>query len=178
LIEWRDIEDTIYDWFSEQTDVEAIWANHKAVQPEYPYGLLQVISGPSREGSFDSEVVTQTTTTSTIEHVGVRLFTVSCQILDCPNPRDVINTSRARIEKAQSSLSLESVNDTLRAGCLAVVDIGDISNIDFTTEDRYVSRSNMDIIFRTTSVVSETASVIDQVNGTWTGVRSFTLQDA
>lgn len=166
-IDWQPIEDAIYDWFTDNSGINAFWAAHDSPQFEYPYGTLQLISGPSTIGSYDDKVQNNGTTTVTIEHVGIRNIVVSVQVDACPNPKHVINESRRLLERAQASLNLDSVCATLREANLAIVNIGDITTLDFSIDDTWISRANMDITLRLVSLVTEDVSAIDTVNIEW-----------
>lgn len=51
-LDFETFENAIHAWFSGSTGLTTVWANQSAMQPQYPYATLDVISGPSISGQW------------------------------------------------------------------------------------------------------------------------------
>jgi len=45
-VDLKTVQDTIHQWMVDTTDLFCIWGNQSEHQPEMPFGILQIISGP------------------------------------------------------------------------------------------------------------------------------------
>lgn len=59
-INWATIEDALHDWFERATGLTGSirWADQADPRPDYPYGTLKIIAGPTEVGQKDSIVET------------------------------------------------------------------------------------------------------------------------
>lgn len=175
-IQWASIENAIYDWFTQQTLISAIWANQDAPQPKYPFATLSFISGPTMEGALDevlyrTDLAQQPGQEVELRVQGWRQFTLSCHVYQGPpNTHDPAQHARAILQRAQSSLGLPSVRDAFNAVNLAVVRQSDVEGLHDLSEDTWISHAVMDIIFRTTAVMAERTGYIDQISTTSTSL--------
>lgn len=56
---WTAIQNALLTWFAARTGLTCIWADQDVAQPAYPFGLLNIIAGPTMVGGMD-EVRTDT----------------------------------------------------------------------------------------------------------------------
>lgn len=95
------------------------------------------------------------------EVAGLRDMTISCQVyVSSPDVTDPTKHSRALMTAAQASLGLPSELARFQGVGLAIIEEGDVLNIDELIEDAFVSRANMDVRFGLASNLSERTGFI------------------
>lgn len=168
-IDMEVFENAVYDWFTTQTGLEAIWREQGSPQPPYPYGSLLITSGPRAASSLyeyreDTNLSREPgKEVRTVSCVPCQ-FTVSCQTYvkrsDSRNPK---YNARNYMNRAQSSLSLPSVKAAFRKVNIAVSRFEEVQNINVVIEDAYVSRANLDVIFNATLSLEDYCGYIEKV---------------
>lgn len=168
-------EDALIDWFMEATGLPCvIWRDQDAPQPEYPYGTLSIISGPTKIGGVDEirqrvldpqpDGPAAPALPIELQIVGPREMTVSCQInVGPPNDNDPTENSRSLMAAAQAALGLPSFAAKLKTAGLSVIEELPILQTNVQIADLWVSRSQMDVRFGLTSCVVEKSAVIETV---------------
>lgn len=183
-IDMLTVEDTVRDWVVNSTGLEAIWAYQSAPRPDYPYGLLNIIAGPT-EASPDWH--TQTSDNpggdpgeEIIYAHGVPCqFTVSLTIYvalpDGANP-----TLDARQYNLRAVAGLRGINqqETFAANSISLLRTRGFGVATEVIGDAYVSVSRMDILFNAVFNVTELGTYIDKVRVKSTEFDVDTLVDA
>lgn len=172
MIAWETVEDSIRDVAVEHTEIEWVWANQAAPQPEWPYGTLNVIAGPDPIGTLDEDRRVNETGGDDVvlTTVGMREMTVSHQIsVDTIDPNC---HARALMTRLQAALGRESVLTKLyNAANIALIERLPIVSLDLVVGGKWVTRVSMDARYRVTSKVEEDIQSIRQIKitGTVTG---------
>jgi len=154
-IDMEAFEHAVYDWFSESIDTQVIWTHQSAPRPPYPYGTLNIITGPTkysqmwnREEDFD---VTRDAGEEIRAQIGVPCyFDVSCQVFvkasEGRYPQvNALNT----ITRACARLGLESVLGVLKTAGVSVIRVEGPSNPGQLINDAFVSRAVATVVFGT-----------------------------
>ncbi len=172
-IDWEVVENALLRWFTDSTDLPCvIWADQKAPQPLYPYGVIKIIAGPTKIGGVDE--TRQEALADPLPAIpalpvellkeGPREITLSCQInVGPPDDQNPGDHSRSRMSAAQAALGLPSFTQPLREAGLAVIQELPISDFSIQIADLWVSRSQMDVRFGLTSSVREESAIIETV---------------
>lgn len=175
-INWLDIENAIHYWMSTYGNIVTIWGLQDSPQPIFPFASLNLVSGPTRVGSYpDEQQVDNGDNTVTVYYLDLQTFTINCAVDIARSQQSIISKSEEVLSEALAALQIPSVNEELRSVGLAVEDIGAINSFDYQLEDRWISRSVCDIVFRVTSVVSEVVSHIESTSITWENVTTISL---
>ena len=154
-INWRAIQDALYQWACQYTEIPWIWANQDAPQPAYPYGVLNMPSGPTMrapdEHRFDS-------IKAEMGVVGFRNFTVSLQVRVGQPAADVSpnDDARSMLTVLQGALRLPSALSLFQASNFCVISDPAITQIDEKVADTWISVCGMDLVCRAASNMTET----------------------
>ncbi len=168
-IDMQTFEDAVHEWFSEAIECQAIWAQQSAPRPSYPYGVLNIISGPIPASSaWENKASTDLTrargTEIKFETRVPCTFVISCQVhvvgADGRNP-DVY--ARTLVIRALARLKLITVRDIFRTANIAVQGTGPVTNISAIVNDGYVSRSGVDVTFNASLSLDEYIGYIKTV---------------
>lgn len=158
----------IRNWCSTATNLQTIWSGQSAPVPDYPYAVLNIISGPLPVSSlwelrhtFDASRAGEE-----IEFNACVLctFTINAQFYVTLD--DSINPNYSSLQyamKAQAALALPSYQAALNADDISVIDKGTVTNLDELINDAYVSRSGFDITFGASLNATEYETYIEQV---------------
>lgn len=180
-INMEEFENAIHKWFTDATGLTTVWTQQGAPQPEYPFGTLEITSGPSQasplwdyETDFDEtrppgkEVRFVTCVPCT--------FNISCQVfVGMPEGRDPNKNAMQYLSRAKAALQLPSFRDELAAKNIASLFAGSVQNIGELIEDSWVSRANMDVTFGASLSVEEFMGYIDKVEISKTNDPKFDL---
>jgi hypothetical protein len=168
-IDWQKIKRAIYTWANDLLGVDVIWENENIPQPPYPYVSLNIISGPIKEGGFDElrtsvdltrpageEIEMLTTdqvrfTLSLIAHINNDAF------VERPECDSLI-----LISKLQSSLGRRQIIDFFDHVCCSVISWEPPIDVSIPINGEWLRRVNMDIVFRTVTIVTERTGYIDK----------------
>lgn len=173
-IQWRAIQDAIYDWFNEATELGTLWSDQNTPQLPYPYATLNRISGPSRVGGKD-DVITRVIGTAPNEqiehcHQAPRHFTVSCQI-HVGQKADLSGVDQepgpecdafALMSAAEARLGTLINRGRFRDVALAFVNVSAINSFDLPIGGEIISRVQMDVTFATMSRVTELDTFVEE----------------
>ena len=132
--------------------VEAVWGSSRAPRPQLPYIMLDIISGPSKDGHDDLRLDEQ----NKIVASGMRYYTLSVNVYG-----DTANEIAAEL---QSSFELPTIQELLSASGIAVVREGDVRVLDKLLETDYEGRAQFDFEFAVSkNKVDDKSGVIDKV---------------
>lgn len=148
-IPWSTVEDALYDWFSGATGLVTIFEEQDAPRPPYPYASISIF-GPRKlfakdEHRYSYDALQPPGEEIGIEVCGPREITVSCKVRVKQSDSYPSNHARDMMTRAQSSLSVPAVLDSLRLAGLSVVEEGDILTPSERVEDTWIGRATMDV---------------------------------
>ena len=152
-IDMEVFQNAIHAWFEDVTDLQTIWMGQSATQPCYPYGALQITSGPipaSPQWEERFETVAGQPAGQEIKMTVCNqcTFEISCQAyVGLPESRDPALNAQWYLNKAQSSLSLPSVRADFIVHNIAYTRTSPVQNINEVIADAFVSRANIDVTF-------------------------------
>ena len=152
-IDMETFENVVHKWFSESIEADAIWAQQSAPRPSYPYGVLNIISGPITASPFwerkFSTDLDREAGKEILAEIGVPCtMVVSCQAhVVAADGRDPARYSRTLVSRAQARLQLISVQDDFRTANISVQRAEPVTNISGLVNDGNVSRSGIDVRF-------------------------------
>ena len=175
-IDWDLVEDTIYDWITEDLGFEnVIWGNSGVTQPAYPYISMVRTAGPVIEGNgFDDkrQEYNATDDTLTIEYVGPRVFTIS--ISAHMGEGDAYQIANARgtslLGTIQSSILMEKTKSRMNLANIAIVSSENIIDSSVVVNGIWVFRGTLDLIMRATSSLLEEVGIVEKVQVVSTGL--------
>ena len=163
-------ENAVHKWFANATGLTVIWQTMAAPQPCYPYGSLQITSGPTPAApQWEQRTYTELSNMAG-EEVATEVvipcsFVVSCQAyVGQPEARCPHKKALYYLTVAQSSLSLPSVLAEFRSKQISVIRPDTVQNIDELIEDAYVSRASMDVTFGASLNLVEYTTYIQTVH--------------
>lgn len=157
------VQKTIYTWIRKQVNgvipaEQIIWRNQSEPFPPRPCVTMKITDGPRRTGFGDN---IQFIGGTKYNIGGQRELTVSIQIFG--------NTKVNRPMAYQlaldlnSSLSLMTVLEQLRAGGVSVLKQGDPSNITALEETEYEERAQFDVLFGIAQNIVDDPGTIEHV---------------
>jgi len=155
-IDWDAIQAAVYGWASDASGVQFVWANQDAPQPDYPYGLLNRTLGPVQVGHDERkwDAANEKFVVS-----GIRRFTVSAMVSDVTNSTtpSLSDAPVSLLSDMMSSLYSPSVIEAFRLAGIAVTNAPQVLDVSIAIGAQWVRRSQMEIIFGTTSAIEQTA---------------------
>jgi hypothetical protein len=163
-VDLKTVQDTIHQWMVDTTDLFCIWGNQSEHQPEMPFGILQIISGPRalapqwdmRSKMIDDQI-------EFVIYVPC-LLVVSCQaFVSREFLADPTKNALSYLCKIQSSLSLPSVKYKFFEKNIAYVRASEVRNLDFIQSDAHISRAGIDVTFGLSLELSEVETSIGSV---------------
>lgn len=162
---WEDIQNAIAEWACGATGLTWVWADQKAPQPPYPYGLLNVIAGLTKIGGLDEQRVVENGDETELIHTGPREFTVSFQVqVGLPEAdEDARVFAENYLATLMATTSFESAKVIFRRANISVVEELPIQSLDLVIATETVSRASMDIRFQTQSALREVIVPLEQV---------------
>lgn len=166
---WKDIEEAIYDWVVLFTGCAAIWADQNLPQPAYPYVDLKRTSVTPLGGRPEIRDTTDLTKPNgqEIELLATRPveFVLTTQVhIDEEAGANNPDIDAFKIAtRLQASLGLISVQETLAAAGLSIVEELLVIDTSLVVNGRFVNRAVMDVRLRTASVMTERVGYIEKV---------------
>lgn len=153
-VSWFEIEDALFDWVADQSEMDVVWGNQDAPAPKtYPYCTLTVLSGPRLPAAYGHDELRTSTIANQplgeellLEFGGQREFTLSINIFDAPPSSLGVSHPRFVMSRIQASLAAPSVLGKLSASGIAVIDYGDIVILDAAVDDTWIARCSMDVV--------------------------------
>ena len=168
-IDMEVIENAIHAWFYGSMDIEVIWQNQSAPRPEYPYGSLLIISGPTATSPMVETRHEYLPSQPSGEELEITAcvpcqFVVSCQTyVSLEDSRNPNYNARSYLNKALGALGLPSYLASLCAAKVSVIDKNLMAGIDAVINDAFVSRAAMEITFGSPINAQEYATYIESV---------------
>ncbi len=167
-ISMEDFENAVHAWFSAAIDCPAIWSEQSAPRPDYPYGSLNITSGPLPVSpAWERHTDTDLTRAAGKEvRFQIRVpctFVVSCQaFVKMPDGRDPTASARTLVTRAQARLYLLTVQEAFREANISVQGSGPVQNISSVINDGNVSRAAIDATFNASLSLDEYTGYIDK----------------
>jgi hypothetical protein len=148
------IEDALYSWAAGilGVNVPVIWYHLNAPRPLVPYVALHLFT--SRSVGVDAQLPPNHA--GAIEIIGNRDFTLECQ--------GIGSHSNDFLELLKTSLERPTVQSSLRAAGIVIVDRLPINDISELVDNRWEERNVMDLIFRFAQTDTDVPGVIEIVN--------------
>jgi hypothetical protein len=174
-ISWQTVEDAISDWVTSAIGLATHWADQDAPQPARPFVLLS-IAGPVELGIGDEKRTVEAPNSQPApddlwqeQTRGEREITITVQVeVDAQSSQDPRRHARAQATRLFSSLTIDSITNTLEAAGLAYRARNPIQNFSIPIADEFVNRSAFEFRAGLASCVVEDISVIERVTGTGT----------
>ncbi len=166
--------EAIHTWFTGATGLDTIWAAQSAPQPEYPFGSLQIVSGPNPVSpSWETRDSTDLSRAAGREVAQERVvpctFNISCQALvGMPEGRFPTQDALFYMNKALAALTLPSFLTPLREANISVMSASQINNISSLIGGSFAAQAELEPKFGASLSVTEYAGYIKTVHGTST----------
>lgn len=157
-IAWAQIQTALYNWLHESTCLPVVWAFQQSPQRARPFGVLQIISGPTQLGE-DEVVYRDDDTNLFADSCGLRGLTVNAQIFsDSFKPGE---QAQAYAAQAQSAIEHPRFSQPLADAGIGIISIGAITDLSAIEGARYESRVSFDL-----SIVIA-ATIADNISADW-----------
>ena len=169
-VDWTTIENELHTLAVDATGIEWFQANQASPQQPYPYGTITVTLGPDEIGLGEDRAAnlagTDDSELSTIDMVE---FTIQFQINQGGDPKQVAmirpdcsarayaTRLKARLGRATDLISLHTKAN------IAVIERATVTSFDLEIGRKWVMRSQFDVRFRATSVITETVKTLRQI---------------
>lgn len=167
-IDWRNIEDAIFEWVSTITGINFIWGNQDVSMPPYPYAVCKIIAGPNRLNTRDavemSVDLSNVGNEVKLTYQDIREFVLNIQIRDEPNQEIPVSQL---MNNLISSRQLDVVNNFFEQNCLALIETRNVLDISMPINNKYISIMSGDFTFNTDSKLEENTTFIETVNATY-----------
>lgn len=151
-MKFADIQRAIYNWFTDTTNVQAIWAEQEGPRPPRPYASLKLITGPVKTNGIDDM---QYVSDGKYSLKGDRRITCSINVFGT-DAHDILALAR-------DSLDDPSVVDSLFADGLSIWDEGDPQDLTAKLETHWETRAQMDTVFGLASELEIEPGIIETV---------------
>lgn len=159
----------IIAWFRNATDLLTVWREQSEPKADYPYGGLQILNGPMLlapqwETRYETDLGRDPGEEIKLTTRVPCNFVISCQAyVRKKDARDPNQDAMSYVNKAQSALSLLSVQTTLENFNVTYIRTSDVQNISSVIGDAHVSRANIDVTFGATLLLEEFTGYIERV---------------
>jgi hypothetical protein len=172
-VDWRTIEDAIYDWVTGElgTEISFLWENQNAPQPAYPYvsAVIETIvpEGGRKERRHQFDAAAAAGEEIELFVVGTFKFTLKLQThVDADTGAyDRLRNAQALATRLQWSLHKDSTDAIFQAANLALVGELDQTDLSLVINEEWTSRASLDVSLRAVAVMSETTGYMDKVSG-------------
>lgn len=161
--DWRDVENAIHRWITSALGIDFIWQDQDVDQPAYPYGTLKVISAVQRTELGDQIVSenAQDADDCDIDHTQSLAVTVSVQInVDGTDKTTPEKSSRALMNRALASLNTYKYREILTRENVVPFEKRQIGDFALIVGDTWIGRSQVEVLFYVTDVLTETVAGI------------------
>lgn len=148
VISWGLVKNALAQWVESVTGLETHWAGQDQPRPDYPYVLLDVVSGPLAQ-HHDSQYVLADGEDIRVAVRGDREVTWSVEAVVSFDGRrhDHDADAHAVAEELRSSLERDQVREVLRAAGISVLDSrGAITNRRTALDAGFLSRAGFDLV--------------------------------
>lgn len=153
-MEFAPYKTAIYNWFSKQSNITAIWADQSKVRPKRPYATLKIITGTVKLGGQDN--LRDGPAGRPFVLNGPRQISLSVNVYG-EDAMDILTTVR-------DSLDDPAVIDDLDAHGLAVTDDGSVQNVTEALESHFEPRAQMDVVFMLQEERDAFVVPVDRIN--------------
>jgi len=163
------LQDAVHAWFSEATGLFTVWRDQSAPQPEYPFGTLQIISGPNPLSPTWEKRIETLVGQPQGEEIKITVcnqctFDVSCQaFVGMSEARDPSINALNFLSKAQTALNLPSVQSGFTLANIAYNRVTPVQSINEIIADSFISRANIDVTFNAVLSLAEYTGYIETV---------------
>lgn len=153
-VNWALIRDTLWQWFSEVSGCETIWADQNEPQPAYPFASLNILPGTIALGALDEQRIAAD---GSLQIVGQRDFVLSCQIHSGTPAHDPNCDAISRAHSVIASLAVPQYAPAFRTANLGLRERGQVQMLDLVVGAEWIRRAQVDIRFGTMSFVEISA---------------------
>lgn len=184
-VDWKTIDDGLYDWLVALLSVSVIWENQNIPQPAYPYlSLLRqslVLLGGVPEKRITTDLGQPAGEEIELEATSMLEFTLTIQahVDEATGANDPAANAVALLNKVRASLGKLSVQRNFQDNLgLAIVEAMGVQDLSLVVNDEWLSRAAFDMRLRTRTVMTETTGYIDKVELKSTQFGVDTIVDA
>lgn len=150
-------EDAITDWVETVTGISFFWNRQDTHRPAMPYGILNIVSGPNKEGN----AAIKYKTLDTFTYLFKKTFTLSIDII-------ADNQHLRLMSDILDSLELPSFLTNLRIAGLAYRGNSDIFDISELLNAKDVRRCTVDIFFAYGQDKDDVSGQVDKIKAAGT----------
>jgi hypothetical protein len=156
-------ENALHAWVAGAAGVEAIWSSQNAPAPALPYLTLRLV-GPVRLGDqLASRTNLANPAGQEIERTLTEHEEWTLSVHAFASPATGASAARALLQAAALKMQLPSQRDALSASGLALVEVGDTSDLTALVGSQHESRAQMDVRLRTVDQATEKTGYIAKV---------------
>lgn len=184
-VDWKTIDDGLYDWLVALLSLPVIWDNQNVPQPAYPYVSLLRSAFVELGGVPEKRVTTDLGQPAgeeiELEATSMAEFTLSMQAhVDATAGANVpASNAMALLGKARASLGLLSVQRNFQDNLgLSIVEAMPVQDISLVINDEWISRALCDVRLGLRTSITEKYGYIDKVQLVSTELGVDTLVDA
>jgi len=171
MIDWGLVEEAITNWANAKSrdGVSVIWADQNLPEQAYPYITLKrnsvIIDSLIPETAWTFDPLAPNGEQITITHSESAKFTLSIKAStdEANGSNDPNCDAIAILSNLVGSLRTQAAKTILCAANLVVVENHAINDLSLVVSAERISRANVDIVFRTTSIVTEKETYIETV---------------
>ena len=155
-IDMEAFENAVHEWFSNSSDLNTVWSNQSSPQPEYPFGSLAIISGPTPsapdwEQREDYDAGREAGKEIRFHACVPCSIVVSCQAyVGNSDSRDPSQKANVYIERSKVALSLLEFVTHFSSHNISVYNYTPTTYPNLLTGGQWTSRAQFDVTFGTT----------------------------
>lgn len=148
MINDADFKKKVYDVVHKyiKATVPTIWERQSEARPPKPYCSLDIVAGPIKVGQKAERI----NASQLVELVGEEEFLVSMNYFG--------TNAYAELGRVKESFDLPMARELLRQKNIVFVKATDVRDLSALMENRWESRSQMDVTFRLTNIVTDVDS--------------------
>ncbi len=160
-------QQTLKSWADTQSGITFVMANQHHSPPAFPYGTIQVLSGPvSTFADGGEHVYNSGPDNVTYRSRNLGVATIRFQVFS--QSQSGSTSARAYLESMSASLGLPSACETLRTGGLAAHSSPPVLDTSELLNNEIMSRASMDVAFNVGTQATETISYVESLEATQT----------
>lgn len=159
-MKFKELKDIFWQFFTETTGIEFIFADTTEDRPKLPYGTIKILALPKgsehpdvRMSEEDGEFIRSSERTNSLT-LSVNVYGPDSMI-QASNFRDALDTEETRFKLAEIALP-QGID-------LVILEMGAIQDLSSLVESKYEERSQFDVTFRFNSSVKEKANWIEKL---------------
>ena len=156
----KDLKDILWQFITEATGLEVIFADTTEDRPKLPYGTIKILTIPKgsehpdvRMSVEDGKYYRNSERTNTLT-LSVNLYGAD-SVARASNFRDAFDTEEMRFKLGEIALP--------RGLDIIVLEMGAIQDLSSLVESKYEERSQFDVVFRFSSTIKEEANWIEKL---------------